>query len=311
MHSKLEDIEATLAPAHQLAIAQQICSGMEVLASHSLIHRDLALRNILLFAYDARNVSVTSVKVADFGLTVNAYTATAKYVQDGPKPIRWMAPEALQRGRYSEKSDVWSFAVTVRELLTLGEIPYCAMTSDDTVTAFVIGGGVLEAPTCSAILIWDAVRGCFSKAPSERPTFALLSVTLGQINMQQQEVQGSERVPDLLQKMQEEKNALAKAQQDFEAERALGVQKIQEEKKALAKARQEVEAERVRLSVEKIKIEQLPALKERDHQQQPKAPSKAVLSVSNAGESFVNGFYEQNGEFNSKPQYRKVSLSFA
>jgi serine/threonine protein kinase len=56
-------IEDTITPAHQLTIAQQVCSGMEALASAGHIHRDLATRNVLVFAYDEANPTVTSVKV--------------------------------------------------------------------------------------------------------------------------------------------------------------------------------------------------------------------------------------------------------
>ena len=42
-------------------------------------------------------------------------------------------PESLEKGRYSEKSDVWAFGVLCWELLTCGAIPYTAITNDDEV----------------------------------------------------------------------------------------------------------------------------------------------------------------------------------
>jgi serine/threonine protein kinase len=118
--------------------------------------------------------------VSDFGLTVNAYTATYKYVSGGPKPIRYLAPEALRRGRYSEKSDVWAFGVTVWELLSGGDIPFFDITDDDQVVRHVVGGGVLPPPESPAALpLWAAVRPCFAQQPKDRPTFAQLAVTLG------------------------------------------------------------------------------------------------------------------------------------
>ena len=92
------------------------------------------------------DVTATSVKVSDFGLTVNAYTATHKYVQGGALPIRYLAPESLEKGRYSEQSDVWAFVVTCWELLTNGRIPYFEITNDDAVLTHVVVGGRLARP---------------------------------------------------------------------------------------------------------------------------------------------------------------------
>ena len=85
---RLEDEGAVLSLAHKLAIMQQVVSGMEALVAHGLIHRDLAIRNVLVFALEADDVGATSVKIADFGLTVNNYNATHRYVQGGAKPVR-------------------------------------------------------------------------------------------------------------------------------------------------------------------------------------------------------------------------------
>ena len=33
-------------------------------------------------------------------------------------PVKWMAPECIKEGKYSLKSDVWSFGVTIVEIIT-------------------------------------------------------------------------------------------------------------------------------------------------------------------------------------------------
>lgn len=39
-------------------------------------------------------------------------------------PIKWTAPEAINFGTFSIKSDVWSFGILLTEVVTYGRVPY-------------------------------------------------------------------------------------------------------------------------------------------------------------------------------------------
>nr|XP_051694039.1 non-receptor tyrosine-protein kinase TYK2 isoform X2 [Oryctolagus cuniculus] len=99
--------------AQLLLFAQQICEGMAYLHGQHYIHRDLAARNVLL---DHDRL----VKIGDFGLAKAVPEGREYYCvrEDGDSPVFWYAPECLKDSKFYYASDVWSFGVTLYELLT-------------------------------------------------------------------------------------------------------------------------------------------------------------------------------------------------
>ncbi|KAL0599565.1 Tyrosine-protein kinase Lyn [Plecturocebus cupreus] len=96
--------------------------GMAYIERKNYIHRDLRAANVLVS-------ESLMCKIADFGLARviedNEYTA-----REGAKfPIKWTAPEAINFGCFTIKSDVWSFGILLYEIVTYGKIPYPASTS--------------------------------------------------------------------------------------------------------------------------------------------------------------------------------------
>ncbi|CAL9693128.1 unnamed protein product [Knipowitschia caucasica] len=97
----------------RLLFAQQICLGMAYLHSQRYIHRDLAARNVLV---DNDKL----VKIGDFGLSKYIPEGKAYYRvrEDGDSPVYWYAIECLKEGKFSFYSDIWSFGVTLYEIMT-------------------------------------------------------------------------------------------------------------------------------------------------------------------------------------------------
>jgi serine/threonine protein kinase len=92
-----------------------------------------------------------------------------------------MPPEAIQKGRFGEASDVWAFAVLIWEMLTLGMIPYFDITNDRELIDFVTSGGLpsRDHMTCECPdTLWVLMERCWSKVAKNRPKFSELVVAL-------------------------------------------------------------------------------------------------------------------------------------
>ena len=49
---------------------------------------------------------------------INLSEEDANKTQSRVGPIRWMAPECIKESKYSTKSDVWAFGITIVEIVT-------------------------------------------------------------------------------------------------------------------------------------------------------------------------------------------------
>ncbi|KAA0714151.1 Tyrosine-protein kinase ZAP-70 [Triplophysa tibetana] len=112
-------------------LMHQVSMGMKYLEGRNFVHRDLAARNVLL-------VNQQYAKISDFGLS-KALGADDNYYKartGGKWPLKWYAPECIQFHKFSGKSDVWSFGITMWEAFTYGGKPYKASICCDVVNIF-------------------------------------------------------------------------------------------------------------------------------------------------------------------------------
>ncbi|XP_035178289.1 proto-oncogene tyrosine-protein kinase ROS isoform X4 [Oxyura jamaicensis] len=163
-----------------LDICLDICKGCVYLEKMRFIHRDLAARNCLVSEKDYESCSRV-VKIGDFGLARDIYKNDYYRKRgEGLLPVRWMAPESLIDGVFTNRSDVWSFGVLMWETLTLGQQPYPGLSNME-VLHHVRSGGRLESPSNCPDDLCDLITRCWAQDPQNRPTFFYIQDKLQEI----------------------------------------------------------------------------------------------------------------------------------
>jgi len=160
-----------------MKFAWQIADGMSYLSSRSIIHRDLAARNVLVGERE-------TCKVTDLGMArdvhqENIYERKTK----GRLPIKWTAYESLMYGKYTTKSDVWSYGVVLYEIFTLGGLPYPRMEGRK-IAKLLREGYRMPKPEHVDDKLYQIMMNCWLCEPESRPSFTVLTKQLKEMENQ-------------------------------------------------------------------------------------------------------------------------------
>lgn len=177
LQSYLKIYRESLTTKQLLTYALDIAKGMDYLGHKHIVHRDLAARNILV-------VDEFHVKISDFGLA--QVMGTNEYYilkTNRDLPIKWYAPESLRDGKFSPRSDVWSYGVTMYEMFSMGEEPMLTLIGPERTDGqehqnlldALESGARFPCPvTCPQAIYVRILYPCWDADPHKRPPFLQL-----------------------------------------------------------------------------------------------------------------------------------------
>uniref|UniRef100_A0A8C2HEU4 non-specific protein-tyrosine kinase n=1 Tax=Cyprinus carpio TaxID=7962 RepID=A0A8C2HEU4_CYPCA len=159
----------------------QICKALVYLQGMNMVHRDIAVRNVLV-------ATPESVKLGDFGLS--RYIEDEEYYKASVTrlPIKWMAPESINFRRFTIASDVWMFAVCVWEIMSRGKQPFHWLDNRDVINQLEQGNRLPKPEHCPPAL-YSLMTRCWSYDPRERPTFTELACNISDVHQMEKELE--------------------------------------------------------------------------------------------------------------------------
>ena len=185
----LKEKNVALTAREMVHIADQVAAAMEYLSSQRIVHMDLALRNCLLHTRSL-------VKLADFGVAHVYDEGSDGYTLRGKLKIPFLScppetlPEKLWTGKknsyyapkFNESTDIWSYGVTLWELMSSGGQPYGTKTLLLELLQQVFNGSIrLEFEKEWPEGLSNIAQRCF-EIPAKRPTFeAIRELLLDQL----------------------------------------------------------------------------------------------------------------------------------
>ena len=173
LRKTLDDYDTSIDEAQRRRWLSDIALGMAYLHSMSVEHRDLKAANVLL-------TDKGRAKVADFGLSkCEDLLTTTRSTQDGggaAGTTAYMAPEFLNHDVFSEKSDVYSFAIVMWEIWDRG-VPWGGLRTEQIITQVLVERTRPKIPEMPRDLR-DLMVRAWAHDAAERPTFEELAAKL-------------------------------------------------------------------------------------------------------------------------------------
>jgi len=155
-----------------LDLVKQAAVSLCVLQTNDVVHRDIAARNYLV-------TEDKQVKLSDFGMARLTRNDYYKSTEESAIAIRWSAPEVLNGMKFTTKSDLYSFGITMWEIFMKGAVPFSGLSNKELAQRLLSGiVPSLEKPPISDEL-HQLIVDLISAEPTIRPDYVKIMDRLG------------------------------------------------------------------------------------------------------------------------------------
>ncbi|KAI5090547.1 protein-tyrosine kinase 2-beta [Silurus meridionalis] len=171
----------TLTNVTLVLFSLQICKALVYLQGRNMVHRDIAVRNVLVATPEC-------VKLGDFGLS--RYIENEEYYKASVTrlPIKWMAPESINFRRFTTSSDVWMFAVCMWEIMSRGQQPFFWAENREVINQLETGIRLPKPDLCPPAL-YSLMTRCWSYDPNDRPSFTELVCKINDVHKMEKDLE--------------------------------------------------------------------------------------------------------------------------
>ncbi|ELP90854.1 protein serine/threonine kinase, putative [Entamoeba invadens IP1] len=171
---KLIDSETSISSQMRYKFLIDGAKGIQYLHTNGILHRDIKPDNLLVFSLED-NVAINA-KLTDFGSSrnINLLMTNMTFTNGVGTPI-YMSPEVLKKQKYDMKSDIYSFGVTLFNVLVWHN-PYqgSCFKYPWNIANYVVEGKRLEKPNNMEEDLYAFIDDVWTQNPKERPTITVI-----------------------------------------------------------------------------------------------------------------------------------------